>query len=84
MTHIASYPTKKAFKEACMKAYSDKSPIDGQYRGKVYVDDPSLFNPVSGDVANVAKVKGSFTVTNHPKRSWFACVKWVNGALKVE
>lgn len=64
MTHIANYPTKKAFKEA-VKANPEK----------VYLDDPSMFDPVSGSVAVVMARKGMVTVTNHPKRSWFACIK---------
>lgn len=67
MTHIVSptkFKSKKAFKEAVM--------ADPQ---NVFVEDPSLFNPYSGNVEAVFKIKGAFTVTNHPKRSWFAAVE---------
>lgn len=62
--YIASYPTKKAFKEAV------RNNPDA-----VYVDDPSPFNPVSGSVREVVVKRRMFTVTNHPKRSWFAQVE---------
>jgi hypothetical protein len=76
MTHIVSphdYPSKKAFKEA-VKA--DPS--------RVYLDDPSMFNPISGSVASIMAKTSMITVTNHPKRSWFACIKANNGLIKVE
>lgn len=66
MTHIVSpdrFKSKKAFKEA-VKA--NPHAVD--------VDDPSLFSPVSGSVAFVASRQREFTVTNHPKRTWFARV----------
>ena len=77
MTHIVSptrYPSKKAFKEAVLKDPT-----------RVYVDDPSMFNPVSGNVQEVAEKapRNHFAVTNHPKRSWFAAVSLVNGKVKV-
>ena len=75
MTHIVSpsvYKSKKAFKEAAAKAPD-----------LVYVYDPSIFNPVSGNIVEVARAKGSFVVTNHPKRSWFAKVDYVNHKVKV-
>ena len=79
MTHIVSparFPSKKAFKDAALANPE-----------KVYVEDPSIFpGSISGNVAVV--VAGSpphgFTVTNHPKRSWFARVYLKNGKLKVE
>jgi len=67
MTHIANpskYPSKKAFKEAIKLDPS-----------KVYLDDPSMFNPVSGYVSEIMARNNMITVTNHPKRSWFACIK---------
>lgn len=66
MTHIAPsrLTTKAAFKAAV-----------AENPDAVFVDDPSLFNPVSGSVTHVLAVHGSFTVTNHPKRTWFAQVK---------
>ena len=49
--------------------------------------DPSLFNPMrGGDVIylrNVAEGE-KWTVTNHPKRSWFATVTRRNGKLEVK
>ena len=75
MTHIVSptiYPSKKSFKEAVAKAPD-----------LVHVYDPSIFNPLSGYVNDVAKAKGLFTVTNHPKRTWFAEVRYTDGKLKV-
>jgi len=71
MTHIASYPSKKHFKEAALA-------------GKAYVDDPSMFSPVSGRIDQVLDQKGEITVTNHPKRSWFARVYRKDGQIKVE
>lgn len=76
MTHIVSpskYPSKKAFKEAVA---ADPA--------HVYVDDPSIFDPVSGSVSYVVSRKQDFTVTNHPKRSWFARVYTKNGKVMVE
>lgn len=68
MTHIADvneYKTKKSFKEAVLKNAKE-----------VFIFDPSVFgNAVSGSVEHVLNKLGSFTVTNHPKRSWFASVK---------
>ena len=72
MTHISSYPTKKAFKEAVARDLR-----------AVYVDDPSIFNPRSGSVADVLTA-GEFTVTNHPKRSWFARVYRKAGTVRVD
>lgn len=87
MTHIVPpslYPTKKSFKLAVMNSLQT-SPIDGQRISRVYVDDPSMFaGAMSGDVVTVAMAKGMFTVTNHPKRSWFACVKYKDGKLTVD
>ncbi len=72
MPLIADYSTKKAFKSAVTETL-----------GAVHVYDPSIFSPMSGNVADVVAAKGMITVTNHPKRSWFAMVKVVNGKLKV-
>lgn len=72
MTHIADFPTKKAFKEAVEDTDGD-----------VWVDDPSIFSPVSGFVKDVVTEGRAIVVTNHPKRSWFAEVKLVNGQIKV-
>lgn len=76
MPHIVSpsrYPSKKAFKEAVA---ADPS--------KVYVEDPSFFSPVSGTVVEVLEKAGGFTVTNHPKRSWFAAVNKRGERIVVE
>lgn len=78
MTHITSIPTKKAFKEAVL---ANKT---------VYLDDPSIFGPVSGTLEHIFKTLGEtiqypyITVTNHPKRSWFARVERVNGKWVVK
>lgn len=73
MPHICHYPTKKAFKEAVA---ADPS--------AVFVEDPSIFDPWSGSVGRHLRQRGPFTVTNHPKRSWFAEVKLAkNGTVKV-
>lgn len=67
MTHIAdpyTYPTKKSLKEAIK---TDPT--------KVYLTDPSIINSVSGSVAEILEQKNPITVTNHPKRSWFAEIK---------
>lgn len=74
MTHIIGFKTKKAFKEAVALKGADF----------ISVDDPSMFNPCSGTVAEVAKKLGHFTVTNHPKRSWFAAVTLKDGKIKIE
>jgi len=60
MTHITDFKTKKSFKEAL---------DEGQ---DPFVFDPSIINPVSGPVSSVLSRKGSFTITNHPRRSWCA------------
>ena len=77
MTHIANpyvYKTKKAFREAV-----NENPA------VVRLDDPSFFDPVSGYVTDILKAKGEFTVTNHPKRSWFARVyRGKDGKVKVD
>lgn len=76
MPHIVSpfvFKTKKAFKEAA-EARPDE----------VYCDDPSIFpGSLSGSVSTILKSKDFFTVTNHPKRSWFAQVEMRNGKVKV-
>jgi hypothetical protein len=74
MTCIANFKTKKAFKEAC-----DSSPYP-------YIEDPSIFSPWDGPIDRhpaLACDGGYITVTNHPKRSWFAMVKRSSGGLKV-
>lgn len=68
MTHIVSptkYKSKKAFKEA-VKNNPDS----------VVLDDPSVFgNAISGSVTYIMSQTDNITVTNHPKRSWFAAIK---------
>lgn len=76
MTHIASpvlYKTKKIFREAVSK--DPKS---------VFVEDPSFYTPVSGNIVEVLDKLKSFTVTNHPRRSWFARVSRKNNNIVVE
>jgi hypothetical protein len=69
VTHIVSplkFKTKKSLKEAVK---------NGE---EVYFSDPSVFDPCSGDAETIISHKEKagkapeFTVTNHPKRSWFA------------
>lgn len=67
MTHFSmlnEYPTKKSLKEAIK---------DNPY--KVLLHDPSIVNAVSGCVPAILEEKNPFTVTNHPKRTWFASVE---------
>ena len=78
MTHIARYPTKKAFKDAI-----EKDPT------KVVISDPAVVNPVSGRVSVVLATlearNDTLVVTNHPQRSWYATVKiGYNGKIIVE
>lgn len=76
MTLIADYPSKKAFKEAVM--------IDPE---QVFVTDPSFFFPLAGTIPYVLNMNENkeFTVTNHPRRSWFARVYInKNGIIKVD
>ncbi len=64
MTHYSGsnkYPTKKSLKEAIK---NDPNSVE--------LVDPSMFNAVSGTVPEILEQKNPFTVTNHPKRSWFA------------
>ena len=78
MTMIAAYPTKKAFKEAVA---ADPS--------KVIITDPALmpeWRQFGTDMFRLSQVQPSqrFTVTNHPKRSWFAGVQCIgDGVYKV-
>jgi hypothetical protein len=83
MTHIASHKTKKAFKEAV--TLSQERDETGQAKGRpVYLDDPSIFNPVSGSVFEIMQKVHHITVTNHPKRSWFASItRKADGSFKV-
>lgn len=64
MTHISEYKTKKLFKEMVKEdPYS------------VYLEDPAIIGGVSGYLPKILEKKESITVTNHPKRSWFASVE---------
>jgi hypothetical protein len=73
MTHIVDFPTKKAFKAAVEANASD-----------VWLEDPAIVGACSGFIRWVLKQKGSITVTNHPKRSWFAAVSQVGDRIKIE
>ncbi len=57
-----AYKTKKSFKQAV------KDGIDPM------ITDPSIFDPFYGRLSEIIEKKGEITVTNHPKRSWFARV----------
>lgn len=78
MTMIAQYPTKKAFKEAVA---ADPS--------KVLITDPALMPEwrqfgCEQFTLDRVQVTQHFTVTNHPKRSWFAEVRCTgDGQYKV-
>lgn len=66
MTHIVDpirFKTKKAFKEA-IKAGED-----------IYLSDPSFIYPNSGRISEILNEDKNVYVTNHPKRSWFACLR---------
>jgi len=71
MTCIVDYPTKKSFREALA--------VQGP---ALRIEDPSIFAPYYGAIAAHPDIAAgrAITVTNHPKRSWFAAV---NGAMKV-
>ncbi len=63
---VSGYKTKKALKEAVL---NDPT--------KIYIDDPSFINPKSGYIPEVIEQNTrGIAVTNHPKRSWFATIKW--------
>ena len=75
MPHIVSphfFPTKKSFKESVARGDNP------------FCEDPSIFpDACSGLVSEILAQKQYFTVTNHPKRSWFAQVEKINGKVKV-
>ena len=50
---------------------------------EVMLEDPAIFKERYGSVEDFLK-DGSFTVTNHPKRSWFARVYEKGGKIRVE
>ena len=60
--HITEFQTKKAFIAAV------------ESHGFVYLTDPTCVDPASGYLEHVLDIKNSITVTNHPKRSWYAAV----------
>ena len=64
--HIADYPTKKAFREAV------ESPTT---IGFVYLSDPAVIGACSGYIEEVVDKLSHVTVTNHPKRSWYANIE---------
>lgn len=64
------FPTKKALKEALLAGKS------------VDIEDPSVFNPRYFFAADMA-VGQRETVTNHPKRSWFAAIERTADGFKV-
>ena len=76
MPHIVlpfTFKSKKAFKEA---VEAGRNP---------FCEDPSIFpGSCSGTVIDILNAKGYFTVTNHPKRSWFASVERINGKVVVK
>lgn len=60
MTCIVNFKTKKQLKEH-VATYGD-----------VDIHDPSIFQSYVGRARNYIKSGRHCTVTNHPKRSWFA------------
>ena len=70
MTCIVQIQTKKELKETIE---------DG---GLVYIEDPSIVNPRTFSTSEI-KEDEVITVTNHPKRSYFAIIERKNGKLKV-
>lgn len=74
MTCIADYKTKKAFKEA-VAAGADH----------VRIEDPSIVAPFVGRLTSHPDIRAGrvITVTNHPKRSWFASVSMLPKGLRV-
>lgn len=71
MTNIVNFKTKKALKEAV---------VNGE---DFIINDPSIVAPKTF-MATELPEGVSTTVTNHPKRSWFAIIKKTNGQLKVK
>lgn len=70
MTCITTIETKKKLKEAINAGIP------------VYIDDPSIMNPRSFAASEI-KEGQTVTVTNHPKRNYFASITRKNGQLKV-
>lgn len=64
MTCHVQYATKKAFREAVLAR-----------DGRVALTDPSYVDPFYGTLREYLERRGNCTVTNHPKRSWYASVK---------
>ncbi len=78
MTHITSAKTKKDLK---VKAASYNE--DGLF-ANTYFSDPSVFDPQSYTF-HTLPVGKSITVTNHPKRTWFASIsKLPSGKVQVK
>ena len=76
MTCIADFHTKKAFRHAV----KDRPTT-------VKIQDPSIVAPYEGPLPkhhSLDREGGMITVTNHPKRSWFASVTVRNGRLEVD
>lgn len=62
MTHIvpADIKTKRALRDAINRG------------ANVWLFDPAIVNPMSGDYRTILAARGEVVCTNHPKRSWFA------------
>lgn len=69
----STFKTKKSFREAV-----ERNPK------AVTVIDPSIFDPYTGSVLRALEERGTFVVTSHPARKWFAKVSIKNGKIKVE
>ena len=68
------YPSKKALKEAI------------EAGKEVIIRDPSVVAPFHGPLLQHPDINGlcGITITNHPKRSWFAAVRTSLGRVIVK
>lgn len=68
--------TKKELREKCALIN------EGNPEVHLEVEDPSIFKPRKFTVADM-QIGQSETVTNHPKRSWFATIQRTERGFKV-
>lgn len=74
MIWTTDFDTKRAFRYAV-----------GQHPHQVFVKNPAPFEPFYGSLSHAMRTREMITVTNHPKRSWFAQVtRRPDGSIKVE
>ena len=90
MSHIVQFPTKKAFRAAVEggSVVHMENPSHGIFPnqhhyyacgGLLFLEDRKG-NPAADAIPAEPTV---FTATNHPKRSWFAEVKWDGKSLTI-